>query len=125
MVRWRRLDATSAIGGGPIRRHVVPLTREGEDSETGGILIRISVRRESGSFPHILRSALASSSRAAETATDRTPSLTGAVAGEADSEKDMTMEEVRRITSSISIHPAPDDDDDTQQSVLVLPHESG
>ena len=39
MVRWRRLDGTSAIGGGPVRRCVALLTREGGDSEMGGILI--------------------------------------------------------------------------------------
>ena len=34
MVRWWRLNGTSAIGG-PVRRRVAPLTREGEDSEMG------------------------------------------------------------------------------------------
>ena len=118
MVRWWRLDGISAIGGGPTRRCVAPLTQEGEDSEMGGILIQISVQRASGSSPHILRSALASSSQAADAATDWTLSSKGVVAGAADSEEEATTEEARRITSSIGIRPAPDNDNNTQQPFL-------
>ena len=118
MVRWRQLDGTSAIGGGPVRRRVAPLTREGEDSEMGRLLIQISIRRASGSSPHIICSALASSSWAADAATDRTLLSTGVVAGAADLEEDTMMEEARRITSSVGIRPTPNDDDNTWQLVL-------
>ena len=40
-----------------------------------------------------------------------------AVAGVADSEDDATMEEVGMITSSVGVHPAPDNNDNTQQLV--------
>jgi hypothetical protein len=84
----------------------------------GGILILISVRRASGSSPHILFSALVSSSRAADVVTDWTPLSTGAVARAADSEKGAITEEARRITSSIGIHHAPNANNNTWQLVL-------
>ena len=51
-------------------------------------------------------------------ATDWTSLSTAAVAGAADSEEDTTMEEACRITSSVGIRPAPEDNNNTKQSVL-------
>ncbi len=86
----------------------------------GGGCQDIGRRRASRFSPHILRSALASFSRSADTAADWMPSLTGAVAGAADSEDNAMTKEAHRSTSCVSARPAPDDNDnnDTQQLVL-------
>ncbi len=118
-VVWWHLVSTRAIGDGPVRRHAVPLAPEGEDNETGGIPIRIVGQKASRSSPHILLSALTSSSWLADAAADWTPLLPGAVTGAADSEDNTTTEEARRSTSSVGTRPAPNNDNNTRQLVLL------
>ena len=87
----------------------------------GGGCRDIGGQRASRLSPHILCSALASFSWSADAAADWTPSLTGAVAGAADSEDNATTKEARRSTSCVSARPAfnnDKDDEDTQQLVL-------
>jgi hypothetical protein len=75
--------------------------------------------------PHILCSALASSSRLADAGADWTPSLTDAVAGAADSEDNAMTKELCRSASCVSARPAPNDDDNKGMQQLVLSRSSG
>ena len=67
----------------------------------------------------ILRSALASSSWAADVVADQTPLPTSTVARGADLEDDATMEQARRNTSSAGIHPTPNNNNNMRQLVLL------
>ena len=98
MFHWWQLVGTRAIGGGPVHCRAALLAREGEDAKTGRIPICIGGKRVSGTPPHVFHSALASSSRLADAAADWTPSLTGAVAGVADSEDNAMTENIRSRT---------------------------
>ena len=127
-----------AVGCPARRLRAAPPAREGGDADgTVGIPIGTGGRGACGSSPHILRSALASSSRAADAAADRTPSSSSAAAsgaaaagaahGPEDGETAAEEEEARRRTSSVGVRrpPAPDDGDCDETRLSVLSRTNG